>query len=269
MKELALKVWRCDLVDFEPRKHNFIIRLLAISLIFGFSMGCTDMNDSDKRQFFKIAHRGASAYEPENTLRSFRRAIDMGAEMMELDVRLSSDGHLVIIHDKRVDRTTNGKGLVRDMTLGDLKKLDAGKGEKIPTFEEVVDLAKGKIKLVVELKDQGTEEKVIKLVKENGLIDDVFLVSFHCDSVKRVKGLEPRIRTGLIMLFSFNTAAKGRECHVDAVAPSHYFITRGMVESVHRSGMYLFTWTVDDPKKAKKLKEMGVDGIVTNKPDLI
>ncbi len=227
------------------------------------------MNDSDKRQFFKIAHRGASAYEPENTLRSFRRAIDMGAEMMELDVRLSSDGHLVVIHDKKVDRTTNGKGFVREMTLSDLRKLDAGKGEKIPTFEEVIDLAKGKIKLVVELKDKGTEEKVIKLIKESGLIDDVFLVSFHCDLVKRAKSLEPRIRTGLIMLFSFDTVAKGKECHVDAVAPSHYFITSGMVERVHKSGMYLFTWTVDDPKKAKKLKEMGVDGIVTNKPDLI
>ncbi len=227
------------------------------------------MNDSDKQQFFKIAHRGASAYEPENTLRSFRRAIEMGAEMMELDVRFSSDGHLVIIHDKKLDRTTNGHGLVSEMTLSELKKLDAGKGEKIPTFEEVIDLSKGKIKLVVELKDKGTEEKVIKLVKENGLIDDVFLVSFHCDLIKRAKSLEPRIRTGLIMLFSFNTAAKGKECLADAVAPSQYFITRSMVKEVHKNGMYLFTWTVDDPKKAKKLKEMGVDGIVTNKPDLI
>jgi glycerophosphoryl diester phosphodiesterase len=247
----------------------FVSVLFAMSLIYGLSWGCSNMKATEKRHFFKIAHRGASAYEPENTLRSFKRAIEMGAEMMELDVRFSRDGHLVIMHDKKVDRTTNGRGLVREMTLNELKKLDAGKGEKIPTLEEVFDLGKGTIKFVVELKDRGTEEKVINLIRDKGLIDDVFLVSFHCDLIKRAKSLEPRIRTGLIMLFSFNTAEKGKECRADAVAPSQYFITSGMVEKVHKNGMFLFTWTVDDPNKAKKLKEMGVDGIVTNKPDVI
>ncbi|MGH7807472.1 MAG: glycerophosphodiester phosphodiesterase [Thermodesulfobacteriota bacterium] len=227
------------------------------------------MNDTDKRRFFKIAHRGASAYEPENTLRSFKRAMEMGAEMMELDVRFSRDGHLVIIHDKKVDRTTNGRGLVREMTLRELKNLDAGKGEKIPTLEEVFDLGKGTIRYVLELKDRGVEEEVINLVRDKGLIEDVFIASFHCDLIKRAKSLEPRIRTGLIMLFSFDTAGRGKECSADAVAPSQHFITRGMVERVHKNGMFLFTWTVDSPKKAKKLKDMGVDGIVTNKPDVI
>ncbi|MGH7791719.1 MAG: glycerophosphodiester phosphodiesterase, partial [Thermodesulfobacteriota bacterium] len=145
------------------------------------------MNDTDKRRFFKIAHRGASAYEPENTLRSFKRAMEMGAEMMELDVRFSRDGHLVIIHDKKVDRTTNGRGLVREMTLRELKNLDAGKGEKIPTLEEVFDLGKGTIRYVLELKDRGVEEEVINLVRDKGLIEDVFIASFHGDLIKRAK----------------------------------------------------------------------------------
>jgi glycerophosphoryl diester phosphodiesterase len=195
--------------------------------------------------------------------------MEMGADMMELDVRFSQDGHLMIIHDKKVDRTTNGRGLVREMTLRQLKELDAGKGERIPTLEEVFDLGKGAIKFVVELKDKGTEEKTINLVKNKGLIEDVFIVSFHCDLIKRAKSLEPTVSTGLIMLFSFDTTGRGKECCADAVAPFHYFVTRGLVERVHRKDMFLFTWTVDDPRKAKKLKDMGVDGIVTNKPDVI
>ena len=115
------------------------------------------MQNSDKRHFYKIAHRGASAYEPENTLRSFRRALDMGADLIEFDIRMSSDGHLIVIHDKKVDRTTDGTGLVREMTLGQLKKLDAGKGEKIPTLEEVIDFGKGKTRFVIELKEGGVE----------------------------------------------------------------------------------------------------------------
>lgn len=266
---MAAKRRRRSAGDFNLTGGCSVFSLFVVSIIFGLSWECSDMNDTDKRRFFKIAHRGASAYEPENTLRSFKRAMEMGAEMMELDVRFSRDGHLVIIHDKKVDRTTNGRGLVKEMTLRELKKLDAGKGEKIPTLEEVFDLGKGTIKFVVELKDRGTEEKVINLIRDKGLVDDVFLVSFHCDLIKRAKSLEPRIRTGLIMLFSFDTAGRGKECNADAVAPSQHFITRGMVERVHKNGMFLFTWTVDSPKKAKKLKDMGVDGIVTNKPDVI
>jgi glycerophosphoryl diester phosphodiesterase len=228
------------------------------------------MKDNSKRHFFKIAHRGASAYEPENTLRSFRRAIELGADMIEFDVRLSLDGHPVIIHDKKVDRTTNGHGLVREMTLSELKKLDAGKGEKIPTLEEVIEFGKGKTRFVVELKEGGTEEKVMEIIRrENNLIEDVFIVSFHRNLVKRVKELEPKIRAGLIFLFSFSPVRNGRECLADAVAPFHLFVTKGLVEKAHKSGMFFFTWTVDDPKRAKKLKDMGVDGIVTNRPDLI
>ena len=106
-----------------------------------------------------IAHRGASYFEPENTLRSFRRAVEMGADRVEVDVRLSKDNKLVVIHDPRVDRTTNGTGRVKDMTLQELKSLDAGKGEKIPTLQEVIDALKD-TKLVIEMKIPGIEEKL-------------------------------------------------------------------------------------------------------------
>ncbi|HWP93784.1 MAG TPA: glycerophosphodiester phosphodiesterase family protein [Thermodesulfobacteriota bacterium] len=226
------------------------------------------MQNSQKRHFYKIAHRGASAYEPENTLRSFRRALDMGADLIEFDIRLSSDGHLIVIHDKKVDRTTDGTGLVREMTLGQLKKLDAGKGEKIPTFEEVIDFGKGKTRFVVELKEGGTEEKIVNLIRENDLFQDVVIVSYHSKLVKNVKALEPRVSTGLISLLPFNAVGNGKESLVNIIAPFHYLVTKGLVERVHRNGMFLFTWVVDNQKRAERLKEIGVDGIVTNKPDI-
>ena len=226
------------------------------------------MQNSDKRHFYKIAHRGASAYEPENTLRSFRRALDMGADLIEFDIRMSSDGHLIVIHDKKVDRTTDGTGLVREMTLGQLKKLDAGKGEKIPTLEEVIDFGKGKTRFVIELKEGGVEGKIVDVIKQNDLLEDVVIVSYHSKLVKKVKELEPKATTGLISLLPFNAVGSGKESLVDIVAPFHYLVTRGLVEKIHRNGMFLFTWVVDSQKRAERLKEIGVDGIVTNKPDI-
>jgi len=155
------------------------------------------------------------------------------------------------------------------MTLSELKKLDAGKGERIPTLEEVIELGKGKTRFVVELKEGGVEEKIVDLIRENDLFQDAFIVSYHQNLVKRVKELEPEIITGLISLFSLNTVENGKESLVEIVAPFHYFITRRMVEKVHESGMLLFTWTVDNRERAERLKEIWVDGIVTNKPDLI
>jgi glycerophosphoryl diester phosphodiesterase len=192
----------------------------------------------------------------------------MGADLIEFDIRLSSDGHLIVIHDKKVDRTTDGTGLVREMTLGQLKKLDAGKGEKIPTFEEVIDFGKGKTRFVVELKEGGTEEKIVNLIRENDLFQDVVIVSYHSKLVKNVKALEPRVSTGLISLLPFNAVGNGKESLVNIIAPFHYLVTKGLVERVHRNGMSLFTWVVDSQKRAERLKGIGVDGIVTNKPDI-
>jgi glycerophosphoryl diester phosphodiesterase len=224
--------------------------------------------ENSKRRFIKIAHRGASAYEPENTIRSFKRAIEMKADMIEFDVRLSRDGHLVIMHDERVDRTTNGDGLVREKKLSELRELDAGEGEKIPTLEEVIDLAKGKTGFVIELKESGTEEGVIKLVKGSGLTE-AFIVSFHQNLIKRVKDLEPGIKTGLILYSSPDPIRLAKECLADAVAPFHDFVTKGLVEKAHNSGLIIITWTVDSREEAKKLRDRGVDGIVTNRPDLV
>ncbi|HVY55995.1 MAG TPA: glycerophosphodiester phosphodiesterase family protein [Thermodesulfobacteriota bacterium] len=221
------------------------------------------------RKFLRIAHRGASAYEPENTLRSFRRAIELGADMVELDVRKSLDGRLVIIHDSSVDRTTNGKGPVRMKSLDELKTLDAGMGERVPTLEEVVECGAGRTRFVIELKEDRLEERVVGIIKEFGVTDDVFVVSFKPVRLRAIKDIEPRLKTGLILFASSDPLRAAAMCGADAVAPFRWFITRGLAERARAAGMYLFTWTVDEKERAERLKELGVSGIVTNRPDLI
>lgn len=225
--------------------------------------------DDLENLFIKIAHRGASAYEPENTLRSFERAIELKADMIELDVRYSLDRHLVVVHDAKVDRTTDGTGLVALKTLSELKELDAGMGEKVPTLEEVIELGIGRIKFVIELKENGVEDEVVDLINKNNLLEDVFIISFKSMRLKMIKELEPKIRTGLILFASLNPIRLAKDCGADVVAPFHWFITKGLIHRARRSGLYIFTWIVDEASKAQRLREIGVSGIVTNKPDIL
>ena len=219
--------------------------------------------------FIKIAHRGASAYEPENTLRSFERAIELKADMIEFDVRYSLDRHLVVMHDEKVDRTTDSTGLVSLKTLSELKELDAGKGESIPTVNEVIELGYGRTKFVIELKENGVEQEVVDIVNHYDLLDDAFVVSFKPHRLKMIKQLEPKLRAGLILFASLNPVGAAKNCGADVVAPFRWFVSRGLVEQARRNGLYTFTWTVDEAPKAYDLKDIGISGIVTNKPDIL
>ena len=219
--------------------------------------------------FIKIAHRGASGYKPENTAKSYEKAIELNADMIEFDVRESLDGHLVVMHDETVDRTTDGSGLVAMKTLSDLKELDAGEGERIPTVEEVLELGKDRTKFVLELKQDGVEDKVISLLNKYDLLEDVFIVSFKPKRLRMIKELEPKLRTGLIILAAINPVELTKRCGADFIAPYHKFITKSLVDSATQNGLHTFTWTVDEYLKAQSLREKGVRGIVTNKPDVI
>lgn len=219
--------------------------------------------------FFTIAHRGASAYEPENTLRSFERAIELKADMIEFDVRQTIDGHLVVIHDDSVDRTTDSTGLVGLKTLSELKELNAGKGEQVPTLNEVLEFGRGRAKFVLELKENGIEDKVVDIIRKNDLFDEAFVVSFKANRLKMMKELDPRIKTGLILFASLDPVKLAKKCGADVVAPFRWFITPGLVERARQHGLYTFTWTVDETLKAQGMKDKGVSGIVTNKPDVL
>lgn len=152
-----------------------------------------------KRGYLKIAHRGASASEPEDTLRAFKEAVGLGADMIEVDVRLSKDGLPVIIHDASLERTTKGTGYVRDKTLLELKELDAGQGERIPTLQEAIDFARGKCGLYIELKDQATPGPVVETIRANGFEGEAIICSFDHALLRQVKELAPEIPTSVLV----------------------------------------------------------------------
>lgn len=220
-------------------------------------------------EFRIIAHRGAIEHEPENTLLSFQKAIELGARLVEFDVRLSLDKELVIMHDKTVDRTTNGTGVVGEMTLSQLKKLNAGKGQKIPTFEEALEFMKGKAKPVIELKQTNTEEPVLNLLSKYGLMDDAFIVSFNKNILKQIRSFDKNIKTCLIKILPINIVRDSKECGANAVAINNYLANRFFINTAHRNGLFIFAWTENNGDRCKKLASIGLDGVVTNKPDLL
>ncbi len=222
-----------------------------------------------KKNVMIMGHRGAAALEPENTLRSIRRAVEIGVDAVEIDVRLSKDEELVVIHDATVDRTTNGKGPVSSYALDDLKKLDAGKGETIPTLQEVMEHVGNKVRLVIELKEEGTERMVVGLVKRRNLGDNVYVISFWHDLVKSIKGMESSIKTGVLLVGCPVDACVATQASADALVMKYTFVNRHFIQIAHKEGLKVFVWNIDDQHLVKPYVDMGVDGIGSNDPRIL
>ena len=224
----------------------------------------------------KIAHRGASGNFPENTVCAFRAAIDAGAEMCELDVQLSRDGAIVVIHDETVERTTDGKGEVAELTLEELKRLDAGakfkggavKGERIPTLDEVFSATSGKCGLNIELKAGGLEHQVAQIMQARNALADSIVSSFDWEYLKNIQQLHFNIRVGLL------AEEKPVDLMMNAVAmrahsinPRWDMVTSDLCKAAHERGLKVYTWTVDADARMRALIAYGVDGIMTNYPE--
>jgi glycerophosphoryl diester phosphodiesterase len=233
-----------------------------------------------------IAHQGASADAPGNTLAAFRLALEMGADGFELDIMLSTDGHLVVIHDDTVDRTTDGSGPVRQKTLAELKALDAGArfgarfaGERIPTLQEVFDLVAGNRAFVnVELKadslkSDGLEEKLVALIRRYDLGERLLISSFNPFALWRVRRLAPDLPLALLYAESMPVHLRNRWfaflSRPEALNPSLRIATQEHVRWAKSKGYRLYVWTVDEEPEMRRLIALGVDGIITNKPDLL
>ncbi|MDY6951882.1 MAG: glycerophosphodiester phosphodiesterase family protein [Thermodesulfobacteriota bacterium] len=216
-----------------------------------------------------MGHRGAAALEPENTLLSISRAIEIGVDAVEIDVHLSKDNEVVVIHDATLDRTSNGTGLVCSHTLKELKKLDAGKGETIPTLQEVMALIDKRVKLVIELKEEGTEGQVVALIHENGLVDNVYVISFWHRLVQRVKEMGQGIKTGVLLVGCPVDTTVATQASADAFVMRYTFVDNPFVEMAHRKGLKVFIWNIDDPTLVQPYADMGVDGIGSNDPRIL
>ncbi len=228
-----------------------------------------------KSGIWQIAHRGASGEAPENTIASFKRAIVQGADVIETDAQLSKDKEIVLIHDETVEHTTDGRGRVCELTLKELKSLDAGSwfgkefsGERIPTLSEAIAIVRGKAKLDIELKgkDPLLPKEVVNLLKKETFIKKAIVSSFNHFFLKEVRRLEPPIITGLL----FATPLQERKWKwADLILPRYNLITEDLVEKAHSKGLKIVAWTVDNPEEIRRLIDLEVDGIASNYPVLL
>lgn len=220
-----------------------------------------------------IAHRGACGHEPENTLASFKKAMQQGADAIEFDVHVLKSGELIVIHDHMVDRTTNGTGYVENFSLNDLRKLNAGNGEKVPLLSEVFDLVDKKIPIHIELKGPNTAMPVAALIAmykvEKGWSEDLFIVSSynHIELAKFIS-LMPTIRTGALFYgVPLEHAAFAERLGSSSVHLSTDLITQEFVNDAHSRGMEVYVETVNVKSEMQRMHTMGVDGVFTNFPD--
>jgi len=215
-----------------------------------------------------VGHRGAAGIEPENTLRGFRRAIELGAGWVECDVRLTSDRRLIVMHDETVDRTTNRTGAVRDLTFDRVRALDAGKGERVPTLAEVLEAVRGKARLQLELKGPGTARPAVRAVKALGMDEEVMFVSFHLGRLRQVKRADASLQVGAIF-----EKAGARACERSAAAGAGLIsvfyknLTWGLVEEAHRRGLEAAAWSPDKEAEWRAMIALGADMVATNRPD--
>ena len=215
-------------------------------------------------------HRGAAKLEPENTCLSIQKAIDLGVDQIEIDVHLTRDQHLVVIHDQTVDRTTDGWGAVSDLSLQEIKQLDAGKGEKIPTLQEVVDVIQGRVILQIELKGLATAEPVVNLIEKNSIESDVILTSFVHDRLCKGRHLNSDIALGALWSTPPDDACQqALEIGVEAIHIQHQNIDVDLVREAHLHGLKVRAWNPDTVPEIQQVIDLGVDAVGSNRPDLL
>jgi glycerophosphoryl diester phosphodiesterase len=241
-------------------------------------------SDLGRGRVWVIGHRGAMGHCPENTFVSFERALELGADWIELDVHLTRDGALAVIHDELVDRTTDGHGFVKDHTLAELKNLDAGAwfgpefaGQRIPSLDEVLVWARERNTVVdIEIKNApiyyaGIEEAVVESLDRSGMAEQVIVISFDHRSVQRVKALDARIVTGVLYAARPTDAGLGlaHAAQADALLPHWAYVTAEDVLMAHEAGLAVAPWATSDPRVLGELIAAGVDAIGTNHPDIL
>lgn len=223
--------------------------------------------------FLKIGHRGACGYKPENTLGSFRKAMELGVDIIELDVRMCRSGEIIVIHDETIGRTTGENGFIGEMDLSGIRTLDSGEGEGVPILEEVFELVDRTVRINIELKEPGTAGPVHNLIQhyvnENGWsLDDFIISSFHHNELVTFRKLNPDIDISVLFYRMPNNYYKYAE-RVNAFAINCFkgITTTEFITDAHTRGLKYFVFTVNRPKTIEEMKKLGVDGIISNYPD--
>lgn len=223
----------------------------------------------------RIGHRGAPGYEPENTLASFRKAMELGVDMIELDVYVCASGELVVFHDDTLLRMAGVPGMVYRQDLSYLQKLDLGKGEGIPTLEQVIELVSGKTAINIELKGKSTAEPVSRMIRsalKSGKwnIEHFLISSFDHQQLLEYRSFDKKARIGILSeKKKFDYLPLARELKAYSAHPGTGHITPGLVEKLHDAGLKVMVWTANSYSDIRYLKKIGVDGIFSDFPDRI
>ncbi len=228
----------------------------------------------------RIAHRGASGrgLAPENTLAAFEKALDIGVDMLEIDVRVTGDGQLIVLHDPSLDRTTDCEGIVREMGLDEIRQADAGDGERVPILREVFDLARNRAPILLEIKSDFIAERVVQAIADAQIEEQVVVQSFNPQTVERVKRLAPHLPSSLLIGELPTTPSRVRarrlvsqvlEVGANTLSIWHATLTPSLIEEMRKRGIAVWAWTVDEEITMRDLAMMGVQGLVTNYPDVL
>lgn len=217
-----------------------------------------------------VGHRGACGHAPENTLRSFAKAIALGCQRVELDIHLSADRVPVVIHDQTVDRTTNGKGAVRELTLAQLKSLEAGEKESIPTLLEVMDLCRGRAELQIELKEPDSPPPVAGLIREYWEPEKAVITSFQLSLLDAFAALMPHIPRGLLNRDpNLDMIALARRHRHLWICPRFSIVSEDLVGRAHEARLLLYVYHVNDRDLARELIRWGADALGTDYPEMV
>ena len=218
----------------------------------------------------RVGHRGAAGHAPENTLAAIDAGIACGVDFVEIDLRCTSDGIIVALHDATVNRTTDGTGRIARLSLQDVKRLVAGKGQQIPTLQEVLDAAGGRAGLMLELKVRGIAGQVVTAVHQAGFKKPVIYASFLYDELPQVQEADPDAdRMALFDRLPNPSVARATRYAASCVGLRHDRATRRLIESFHHSNLRVFVYTANHPSDIERALSLGVDGIISNFPDRI
>jgi len=218
-----------------------------------------------------IGHKGASAIAPENTLKAFKKAIELKANYVEFDIHKTLDGEIVIIHDADTFRVTGELKIIKNTTIRDLKKLDAGEGERIPTLKELIGVAKGKIGLQIEIKATAIAEDLTQILREEELVETAIISSFSFSELLSLKNFNPNLKLGYLLSSELKSrrlinrlTQKAIDNNLYAIHPHYNYVDDEFVNFSKDHNLKINVWTVNDRDVMQNLIEMGVDGIITD-----
>lgn len=232
----------------------------------------------------RVAHRGLYSKSPENSIEAFKKIAKSKIDMVEFDVHETKDGKLIVMHDETLNRTTDGKGRIKDLTLDEIRKFHEPNGEPVPTIEEVIKILKDKCGINIEVKDKQLANKIIQIIKKEKIGEKIIISSVYSDIIKTIKEKKPGIKTAWLVtetrwklvilyplrfLLPYILVRMAKKMKADAIGLQYRLVTDKLVKVLHQNGLSIGVWTVNNEKDIKKMKLLGVDAIISDKPELL